>query len=273
MTTTANAGGDTKTGSAPEGHDNKMQQKVDDKSAALNADNNNNNNQKPQRPANVPEKFWDAEAGTIKTDAVLASYAELEKRLSNPKPDDKNTDPNAKPDNNSGDDNAALSDAELTAMETELTSTGQLSEDSYAKLEKAGVDREFLDTFIAGRQALAAQFESEVLSPVGGREAYDAMVEWAAASLTPAQIAAHNKAVNGSKEEAQIAIAALQARYVQHNGKMPDLVKGDGGASGESAFRSVEEHKAAIRDPRYKTDPAYRKDVEAKLSRSQLYGA
>ena len=34
---------------------------------------------KPQRPANVPEKFWDAEKRTINQDALLKSYVELEK--------------------------------------------------------------------------------------------------------------------------------------------------------------------------------------------------
>ncbi len=41
------------------------------------------------RPADVPEKFWDSEAGTIRTEALLRSYRELEKRLSRsvPRPD------------------------------------------------------------------------------------------------------------------------------------------------------------------------------------------
>lgn len=34
------------------------------------------------RPAEVPEKFWDAEAGTLRTEALLKSYRELERRLS-----------------------------------------------------------------------------------------------------------------------------------------------------------------------------------------------
>lgn len=33
------------------------------------------------RPASVPEKFWDREAGTIRTDALLKSYVELERKL------------------------------------------------------------------------------------------------------------------------------------------------------------------------------------------------
>jgi len=41
------------------------------------------------RPDDVPEKFWDNEAGAIRTDLLLRSYRELEKRLSRsvPRPD------------------------------------------------------------------------------------------------------------------------------------------------------------------------------------------
>jgi len=34
------------------------------------------------RPADIPEKFWDAETGTLRVDALLKSYRELERRLS-----------------------------------------------------------------------------------------------------------------------------------------------------------------------------------------------
>jgi hypothetical protein len=34
-----------------------------------------------ERPAGVPEKFWDREAGAIRTDALLKSYVELERKL------------------------------------------------------------------------------------------------------------------------------------------------------------------------------------------------
>jgi hypothetical protein len=34
------------------------------------------------RPTDVPEKFWDEEAGAVRVDALLKSYRELEKRLS-----------------------------------------------------------------------------------------------------------------------------------------------------------------------------------------------
>ena len=36
---------------------------------------------KPARPAGVPEKFWDGEAGCVRTDALLKSYLEIERKL------------------------------------------------------------------------------------------------------------------------------------------------------------------------------------------------
>lgn len=38
-------------------------------------------NETTARPDNVPEKFWDAKSNSIRTDALLKSYAELEKKL------------------------------------------------------------------------------------------------------------------------------------------------------------------------------------------------
>jgi hypothetical protein len=41
------------------------------------------NTQKPSaRPAEIPEKFWDADKGEIRVEALLKSYRELERRLS-----------------------------------------------------------------------------------------------------------------------------------------------------------------------------------------------
>jgi hypothetical protein len=34
-----------------------------------------------ERPADVPDKFWDGTAGAIRTDMLLKSYLELERKL------------------------------------------------------------------------------------------------------------------------------------------------------------------------------------------------
>ena len=35
----------------------------------------------PERPTDIPEKFWDPEAGSVRTEALLKSYLQLEKKL------------------------------------------------------------------------------------------------------------------------------------------------------------------------------------------------
>ncbi|RUT86780.1 hypothetical protein, partial [Mesorhizobium sp. M7A.T.Ca.US.000.02.2.1] len=37
------------------------------------------------RPAHIPEKFWDADTKSVRTEALLQSYGELEKKVGAPK--------------------------------------------------------------------------------------------------------------------------------------------------------------------------------------------
>ncbi len=50
-------------------------------------------NETAQKPEGVPDKFWNAETGEVRIDALLKSYAELEKKLSSsiPQPEDDET--------------------------------------------------------------------------------------------------------------------------------------------------------------------------------------
>ncbi|CLP71539.1 Uncharacterised protein [Mycobacterium tuberculosis] len=67
-----------------------------------------------------------------------------------------------------------------------------------------------------------------------------------------------------------MAILGLKARYDAANGSEPTLLGGNAKAS-EDVFRSTAELTAAMKDPRYKKDPAYREDVKQKLARSNIY--
>lgn len=37
--------------------------------------------QRPKRPSGIPQKFWDSEVGSVRADALLQSYLELERKL------------------------------------------------------------------------------------------------------------------------------------------------------------------------------------------------
>jgi hypothetical protein len=151
-----------------------------------------------------------------------------------------------------------------TAVNEEFARDGKLSDKSYEALNKIGISREMIDSYTAGQVALRDAKRNEVLSAVGGADEYAKVVQWAAESLKPDEIAGFNAIVNGRDLNAtKTAVAGLKARYDASVGKEPDLIQGD--SSRQTGFASMDELKAAQRDPRYAKDPAYRAQVEAKL--------
>jgi hypothetical protein len=70
-----------------------------------------------------------------------------------------------------------------------------------------------------------------------------------------------------------LAIAGLNAQFRATQGSNPSLLNGFAPAGGDAVvgYRSTAELTTAMSDPRYAKDPAYRKDVEAKLAASKLF--
>ncbi|MBZ5882535.1 hypothetical protein LAX69_24565, partial [Escherichia coli] len=100
----------------------------------------------------------------------------------------------------------------------------------------------------------------------------DSISAWAASNLTNAELQAYNAQVEGGNlTAAKMAVQGLKARFEAENGNEPSLLNGVTGGDSTEVFRSTAELTAAMRDPRYKKDPAYRADVERKLSKSSLF--
>ncbi|ARO29941.1 phage T7 capsid assembly protein [Rhizobium sp. NXC14] len=226
--------------------------------------NQSGSNEKPaetpaERPSWLPEKFQTPEA-------LAEAYAELERKQSTPAPKG---------------DEAPLDQAreavtavglDFDAFGAEFAEKGALSDESYAKLAEKGLSKELVDDFIAGQEAKTQLHRAEVLLAVGGEDAYAQMTEWAALNLTPAEIAAYNDQVDsGNTTAAKMAVQGLKARFVAANGDDPELLNGDTNGSSSEVYRSTAELTAAMRDPRYKKDPAYRADVQRILSKSSLF--
>jgi hypothetical protein len=160
---------------------------------------------------------------------------------------------------------------DFDAMSKEFAELGGLTEDSYDTLLEAGIPRSMVDQFIDGQMAVATQMQQQAFEQVGGQEAYEDMVSWASDNMQEASIDAFNNAVNsGNIETANLAIQGLQAQYRSVNGSEPSLVMGETKSVTGGVFDSAAQLTAAMRDPRYSTDSAYRQSVAAKLSRSNV---
>ena len=112
---------------------------------------------------------------------------------------------------------------------------------------------------------------NSVQNAAGGEANYTRIIEWAASNLDNKSIDAFDSVVDsGNPAAINIAFAGLQSRYNEANGYEGRMLQGKPADSRGDVYRSQAELVAAMGDPRYDTDPAYRADVIQKLDQSDL---
>lgn len=143
---------------------------------------------------------------------------------------------------------------------------GEISEDHYTQFEANGISREYVDRYVSGIKATADAETSQLMGTIGGEDNFSAMSEWMTESLPETEITAYNNVVEkGSNEEVAVLLQGMYARYRAATGAGSTQVQGSVSAT-PSGFRSKAEIMAAMNDPRYAVDSAFRADVERKMS-------
>jgi hypothetical protein len=143
---------------------------------------------------------------------------------------------------------------------------GEIGDATYKALEEVGINRDLVDRFKAGQEALE---EAEIkMIQSGANGEYDAMAEWAGKNLSDTEFNAFNEVINtGSPEQAQLAVSGMFARYKSEVGGGPKLVTGGTTGSSVMPYQSNQEMVRAMQDPRYKSgDKAYHTEVERRLA-------
>lgn len=203
------------------------------------------------RPEWLPEKFKSAED-------LAKAYSELEKKQSVPEEPSQQQ---------------MRADAEASqGMEkfyTEFQDKGELSDQSYEELSKMGLDKSLVDGYIAGQEAIANTEVQQIHNVVGGEENYSKVIEYAKTNLSEAEQNAFNDTLdNGSIEQVKFAVQAVATRAGISAKEPQQMIDGDSVNISADAFESVAQITEAMNDPRYATDPAFRKKVEEKIARS-----
>ena len=104
---------------------------------------------------------------------------------------------------------------------------------------------------------------------VGGEENYSNMIEWAQGALNEQEIKMFDAVMQkGDPLAAFFAVRSLGYAYQDAVGYDGHMVQGKAPRQSNDQFRSQQEVVAAMGDPRYDEDPAYRRDVMDKLERS-----
>lgn len=167
---------------------------------------------------------------------------------------------------------------DIEDIQSRFDESGQLTDEDYDAIAKAmNVDREDIDTWVAGRLAQnqkvideATQLVNSVYETVGGKDAYDRMVAWAADNLSDEEKVDFNAAADsGNATAIKYAVKSLKASYEDANGAEPKLVRGDNKPE-DDTFKTTAEITQAMRDPRYGKDKAYTNDVARRLAKSNV---
>tara|TARA_B100000029_G_scaffold64742_1_gene57959 strand:+ start:1293 stop:2063 length:771 start_codon:yes stop_codon:yes gene_type:complete len=111
---------------------------------------------------------------------------------------------------------------------------------------------------------------NSIYNSAGGEAEYSRLTNWATKNLSENKLDAFNKIVNNGEALAiQMAVAGLRSEYENQEGYEGRMLQGKA-ARTVDAFRSQAEVVAAMNDPRYERDEAYRQDVYDKLERSNV---
>lgn len=226
------------------------------------------------RPAWLPDKFDSPEA-------MARAYAELETRFhssdeqlqqyENQANYEQQTQEIIETPPHMVDQLLAERDLDFSVFQQEYNETGQLSEDAYLALQEAGIEPQMVDTWIAGQEAIADQQIDSIYNMVGGEEAYNGMLEWAGNNLQPWEMDAFNDQIESLDANSMFAVQGLMARMQNEEGSPPMLYQGEPSQYSAPRYDSLSQLTSAMSDPRYASDPAFRREVTERLKHSELF--
>jgi hypothetical protein len=163
--------------------------------------------------------------------------------------------------------------SEMFAETGELTAEvmEQFNSMSSADLVNAYMEMQSQNTSQVPTSDLTESDVNAIKNSVGGEDGYNNLMQWAGATMDAADIEAFDSIVEvGDARAIRLAVAGLRAEYEAANGYEGEMVTGRASREPADVFRSQAEVVAAMQDPRYDRDPAYRNDVFEKLERSYI---
>ena len=148
---------------------------------------------------------------------------------------------------------------EVQSTEDESESTAPAEEEETSSESEADVE------------TLSEAQAQELMDMVGGDKAYQSMLSWAGDNFSKEEVEMYDGVMeSGNPNAIFFAVQALQARYNDSVGSDGQLLTGRGAQNTDDSFKSQAELVAAMSDPRYDRDPAYRANLMRRLENSDV---
>ena len=162
--------------------------------------------------------------------------------------------------------------------ETFWKNNGQIPQEMHDQLTGAGLSKVVVDAYLQGRAreyGMNADLNQKdidgIKQSVGGEKAYESLMAWAGQNLSQDSINSFDNLINtGDAASIQLAVDGLVAKYQNDAGYEGRMLQGKPSKTSTDVYQSQAQLVAAMSDPRYDNDPAYRQAVIAKLDRSDL---
>ena len=139
---------------------------------------------------------------------------------------------------------------------------GEISKEMISKLDGMS-KQDIIQNFL--------QDVTELKGLVGGDQNYSNMLQWAQTNLTEQEIGMFDAVMgSGDVNAAFFAVNSLASRYNDRVGYDGKMLTGNAPKGSQDTYRSQAEMVAAMSDPKYDKDPAYRRDVMEKVARSDM---
>ena len=208
---------------------------------------------------------------------LLKAYQELEKLRSKDSNEETETESSEEP-------TAESEETPTEEVETnpvfnkaadEYKETGEITEESIeqlSKMDSKDLIKSYLDFYTKSQATaeLQATQVAEIKNIAGGEQGYKDLTDWASQNLEKTELEQFNAVANTQNYTAiKFAVEALNSRFRQKEGFEAPLVTGKPVADGAKPYRSQAELARDIANPLYNTDPAFRNDVESRLSLSE----
>ena len=199
-------------------------------------------------------------------------YLELQKRLSSPAEEE----PQVEEAPEAEEEEEIEVDGDLFDAIMESYRTGEWDDnlvEEVGKMDPIDVANMFLTKQGEAQQTAVATEEdvTQIQDSVGGVDEYQNMIQWAGQNLSEQEINLYDAAMDrGDPLTMFFAAQALNSRYQDAVGYDGEMLTGSAPRNTSNAFRSQAELIAAMSDPRYDKDPAYRQDIADKLAVSNI---
>lgn len=228
----------------------------------------------PTMPEGGSEKFWDAEKGIYNWEADAKEKAwQLSQRSGQTAGQGEAAEGAEGAEESAGDeaDQQAAEQAgvDLNAFNTYVAENGEPSEEHLALFEKAGISREIVEDYVSMKLDMAETHVRTVQEYLGGETGLALLRDHLAKNFSDAEVAAFEQQLYDPGTWRTTAAFLLQSAGLPQSGK--GLVKGPNAAASATSgerFNSEAEFNAAMRDPRYRSDPAFRARVQAAVRNS-----